>query len=283
MDDASLDLGDLAGKTVSHYRVLERLGRGGMGVVYKAQDLKLGREVALKFLSEELTADPIALKRFEREARAASALNHPNICTIYGVEEHAGQPIIAMELVEGETLAERIKRGALPLDRSAEHRETDGGRAGSCAREWNRSSRSEAGQRQDQARRHGEGARFRTRQAGGSCKSPRESGRLTDAGALDARRRDPGNGRVHGAGAGARSGGGQARGHLGLWRGAVRDVDRQATVRGATVSDTLAAVLKTEADLEAIPARMRPFVRRMSAKGRETTIARHRRCTNRAG
>src|SRR6202041_256633 len=106
----------MIGETISHYRIIDSVGSGGMGQVFRAEDTRLGRQVALKFLTQDLSKDPAAPERFQREARAASSLNHPGICTIYDVGEHNGLPFLVMELLEGQTLRERISGRPMATD-----------------------------------------------------------------------------------------------------------------------------------------------------------------------
>src|SRR5262245_20496920 len=106
----------MIGETVTHYKILEKIGEGGMGIVYRAEDTRLGRQVAVKFLSSKLSQDPVALERFQREARAASSLSHPNICALFDVGQHGDVPFLVMEMLGGQTLRRRVDGTALPLE-----------------------------------------------------------------------------------------------------------------------------------------------------------------------
>ena len=110
----------MIGETVSHYKILSRLGAGGMGVVYEAEDTRLGRKVAIKFLPDQVSADPAAIQRFQREARLISKLNHPHICTLYDIGSHQGRHFMVMERLEGQPLMDRMAGGALPIDQVLE-------------------------------------------------------------------------------------------------------------------------------------------------------------------
>jgi serine/threonine protein kinase len=150
-----------AGQRLGPYEILSAMGAGGMGEVYRAHDGRLNRDVALKVLPEIFAADPDRMARFEREARVLGALNHPNIAAIYGLEEFGSSRALVMELVEGETLADRISKGPIPLGRSSTDCEAVGRSAGVRARPRSHSPRPEACECKGDGRRHCEGTRFR--------------------------------------------------------------------------------------------------------------------------
>ena len=153
------------GASLGPYRIDALIGDGGMGQVYRAHDSRIGRDVAIKVLPTEYAADAERLRRFEQEARASGALNHPNILTLYDVGTAAGQPYLVMELLDGETLRDRIGRGALTPPRACEIAAAVARGLAGGARQRHRPSRSETGEHHDHPRRAGEGARLRHRQA----------------------------------------------------------------------------------------------------------------------
>ena len=162
-----LPVGTAAERTISHYRLLQKLGEGGMGVVYKALDTKLNRTVALKFLAAHLTEDPKAKERFRREAQAAAAVDHPNICTVHEIDEVGGQIFIAMAYIEGPSLDKKTAVGPLPLDEAARHCDPNRARSASRA-ERRRPSRHQKLEPNAHPARADEDSRLRAGAPGGS-------------------------------------------------------------------------------------------------------------------
>ena len=187
-----------AGTMIGPYRVAHLIGAGGMGEVYRARDTKLGRDVALKVLPTAFTADADRLARFEREARMLAALNHPHIAAIYGIEDATEVCALVLELAEGDTLADRLARGPIPLDRGARDRAATCGRARGGTREGDHPSRSEAREHQNQPAGRRQGARLRVGQ--GVERGRRGAGALggadSDRHGHASRRRD-GHARLH--------------------------------------------------------------------------------------
>ena len=222
------------GRRLGVYEVLSVIGAGGMGEVYRARDTTLQRDVALKVLTESVVRDAERLARFRREAQVLAALNHPNIAAIYGVEESAGTPALVLELVEGQTLADRLARGAMPLDEALADRRADRRGARGGARPGDRAPRPQAGQRHAARRRHREGARLRPGQGARYVTCPGRPRPVADdhvAGA-DARRLHPRHCRLHEPGAGQGPGCRRPQRHLGLRGRALRNADRPAAVQG---------------------------------------------------
>ena len=262
------------------------LGAGGMGEVYRARDTKLGRDVAIKILPRAFTSDPDRLARFEREARMLAALNHPNIATIYGIEDADGVRALVLELVEGETLADRIARGPLVLKDAL-----------AIARQI--AEALDAAHEKGIVHRDLKPANIKITPDGvvkvldfglakavaGEAASPdlTQSPTITAAGTREGI--ILGTAGLHESRAGARAGRRQAHRHLGVRVRALRDADRPAAFPGATISDTIAAILEREPDWSALPAGPPPGIRRAAAalprKRSEAAAARHRRRADR--